>query len=161
MFIDHKTDARPSSSQVIAHRSGAWPPLHHGPFRSSILGAVACSFFLKRTVPLMFGCASRGSSECNSRSRWRSSWNRTPSCNRGLCEEGARVRLQVACLLRKLLIRNIGADSAISWPGNRDSQPPIRPFLGRMCCSSERWGMDDPRGGAAAPANTPARERFV
>ena len=32
--------------------------------------------------------------------------------------------VQAALLVRNLLIRNVGADSVISWPGNRDPQPP-------------------------------------
>ena len=61
--------------------------------------------------------------------------------------------------LRNLLIRNLGADFHISWPGNRDSQAPKRPFLNRISCSLEREGWMTPRGGCAPP-NPPARERF-
>ena len=67
----------------------------------------------------------------------------------------------VACLLRiNLLMRNLGADSVISWPRNRDPQARKRPFLGRIFCSLERRGWMT-LGGAAAPPNPPARKRFL
>ena len=72
-----------------------------------------------------------------------------------ICE----VEIQVAFLLRNLLIRNLGADFQISWPGNRDSQAPRRPFLRRISCSLEREGWMTPPGGCRPPE--PPRSRKI
>ena len=71
-----------------------------------------------------------------------------------------------AFLLRNLLIRNVGPESCIFWPGNRESRPRKDSFLGRKFCSLERGGCMTPRGGcmtpggAAAPRTPRSRKRF-
>ena len=67
----------------------------------------------------------------------------------------------MVCLVRSLLIRNLGADSHISWPGNRDPQPPIRPFLTRKSCSLDRGGWMTPRGGCRPTDPPRSRKIFL
>ena len=73
-----------------------------------------------------------------------------------ICE----VEIQVAFLLRNLLIRNLGADFQISWPGNRHSQPPKGPFSKWLLCSLEREGWMTPRGGCRPPELSRSRHFF-
>ena len=70
------------------------------------------------------------------------------------------ITLQLTFLIRNLLIRNVGADSVISWPGNRDPQSPGRPFLRGKDRAAWKGGMD-PLEGAAAPPNHLLRIMFL
>ena len=76
-------------------------------------------------------------------SRWLS---RTAVHRRSVIVEHA----QLANLLRNLLIRNLGADSVVSWPENRDPQSRKDDFLeGNLAAWKGRDAR--PLGGAAAP----------
>ena len=71
------------------------------------------------------------------------------------------LRIQDAFFIRNLLIRNLGADFQISWPGNRNSQLPKTPFLKWISCSLEREGWMTPRGGCRPPEPSRSRKMFL
>ena len=59
--------------------------------------------------------------------------------------------LCLACLIRNFIISNLEADSAISWPRNRDPQPPEKTISWKDILQLGKGGVDDPSGGLRPP----------